>query len=1062
VSLLHQSQDAGRRTIVDLVHAMTTRNSTSRRRRNLAPWLSILLSLSFLVPLSVVQGVAITPAGAASPGLGAPFDCSAASIYGLDENRLIYGVQTSDIGPGATAPATVASTSQGAGPFAQLNGLAITAGGASAYVVDNATGDIWRYDAVAETWTSVGVSPTGVTVGAINPLNGDYYFGTGYPVSAGTSEALASYDPTTGVVTPAAVTAIFYYDPGNGDIAFDGSGDLYIVNNGILQVLTAAQVALGGMQVTTPISILTIAEATQIGGIAFNADGQLYLERPVNAGSASSPSITGTQMFEVNPDNGDQIGVTTTVPPSFNDLASCSYNPTLALQKNLPSRYAPTDQFALSINGPGVTTDNQATTSGTSSGLQAAVAGPLPVLDLSTYTLSETAVSGSLLNYVTTYSCVDTTGGDSPIATTPISSASFSVNLPLSADPTGQAAVCTFTNTPLPRLQLQKALAGPRSSTNDQFTTQITSGSPTGPVVNSTANSTTTGTGSTVTPGTGTTGVFTGVSGTPYYLSEMPVDGADLDNYASTITCVDANGLQPKLPNGAPFTGSYAISPVNGSNISCTLTNTTAHPAITVVKSASPTTFSTINATVDYSYTVTNTGNVTLSAVAINDAHAGLIGLGCPLASLDPTKQEVCTATYQTTQGDLDAGSVVNTASAQGFAPGATTPTVSSPSTATVTAIQSPAISVLKTSTAQDIQSIGQRVPYVFTVTNTGNVDLSDVSVADKQSDPSRGTSLSPIVCPTSSLSPASAESCTATYIVTAADLDHRSVSDSAVARGTATNGTAVVSPPSILSIPLSSISIVKSSATTGVTEVGQSVPYSFVVTNSGATDLTEVRVKDFSGTAAQGTQLVSPQCPSGSLKPGEIETCTSSYLVTSTDLSSSVVADTAVAVGLPPSGHTTTSDPSTVSIPVSSGHPITLLKTADTTVVTKVGQKIHYSFLVTNGSNTIMSGITVIDTQSTPALNASLSAISCPSATLAVGASETCTATYTTTATDLANGYVKDTAVVTATPLSGSGGQPLPPVTSPTSSVAVPVKLVTPPTATESPIVQTAVSVTG
>ena len=94
-------------------------------------------------------------------------------------------------------------------------------------------------------------------------------------------------------------------------------------------------------------------------------------------------------------------------------------------------------------------------------------------------------------------------------------------------------------------------------------------------------------------------------------------------------------------------------------------------------------------------------------------------------------------------------------------------------------------ISVVKSSSTQDIQSVGQVVPYEFVVTNTGTTTLSAISVNDTQSAPSLDTSLSSISCPSSTLAAGDHETCTADYTVTAADLANGSVADSATASGT-------------------------------------------------------------------------------------------------------------------------------------------------------------------------------------------------------------------------------------------------------------------------------------
>ena len=84
-----------------------------------------------------------------------------------------------------------------------------------------------------------------------------------------------------------------------------------------------------------------------------------------------------------------------------------------------------------------------------------------------------------------------------------------------------------------------------------------------------------------------------------------------------------------------------------------------------------------------------------------------------------------CTASYTITQVDLDFGSVKNIA--QAHANG----TDSNPDDETVTAIQSPAILVVKASTTELIAVAGEIVPYTFTVSNAGNQTLTGITVND-------------------------------------------------------------------------------------------------------------------------------------------------------------------------------------------------------------------------------------------------------------------------------------------------------------------------------------------
>ena len=64
---------------------------------------------------------------------------------------------------------------------------------------------------------------------------------------------------------------------------------------------------------------------------------------------------------------------------------------------------------------------------------------------------------------------------------------------------------------------------------------------------------------------------------------------------------------------------------------------------------------------------VTNTGNVTLTGVTVDDPKVGTVT--CPATTLAPAESTTCTATYTLTQADVDAGEVVNNATASGTPP---------------------------------------------------------------------------------------------------------------------------------------------------------------------------------------------------------------------------------------------------------------------------------------------------------------------------------------------------------------------------------------------------------
>jgi uncharacterized repeat protein (TIGR01451 family) len=446
-------------------------------------------------------------------------------------------------------------------------------------------------------------------------------------------------------------------------------------------------------------------------------------------------------------------------------------------------------------------------------------------------------------------------------------------------------------------------------------------------------------------------------------------------------------------------------------------------PGISLVKSASPSAFSKAGQAIAYSFLVTNTGNVTLSGVLVNDADLpGLSAISCPSATLAPDAHQTCTATYTTTQADMDRGGISNTATAQGTPPGSTTPVVSDPSTATAPAEASRGISLVKSASPATFSRPGQTITYRFLVTNAGNVTLSGVRVHDAVL-----PGLSAISCPSGTLAPGVSETCTATYSTTLANVDAGSVTNTATAQGTAPGSTTPLSSdPSSVTItapPGQGISLVKSASPSIFSKAGQVITFSFLVTNKANVTLSGVRVND---TDLPGLSAIN--CPQSSLAPAAREICTATYSTTRADVERGGISNTATAQGTAP-GSTTPfgSNPSTVTVRAVQAPAISLVKSASSLVYSYAGETIGYRFVVTDTGNVALSKVGITD--GLPGL----SAISCPRSSLAPGASETCTASYVITNADVSAGQVVNTATAHGTP-AGAGS----PVVSPRSSVGV------------------------
>ncbi|TWJ21544.1 putative repeat protein (TIGR01451 family)/choice-of-anchor A domain-containing protein [Micromonospora endolithica] len=511
------------------------------------------------------------------------------------------------------------------------------------------------------------------------------------------------------------------------------------------------------------------------------------------------------------------------------------------------------------------------------------------------------------------------------------------------------------------------------------------------------------------------------------------VTQADLDNGGVTNTAT---------ARGTPPTGAPVVSPPS----SLTIPDSDITASIRVTKSSTTTGITAVGQQVPYRFDVVNTGGLTLTGVAVTDvqtppsSNADLGPITCAQTTLAPGASTICTATYTVTQADLDNGGVTNTATARGTPPTGA-PVVSPPSSLTIPDSDITAsIDVVKTSTTIEITTVGQEVPYRFHVVNTGGLTLTGVAVTDVQTPPSSNADLGPITCAQTTLAPGARTTCTATYTVSQADLDNGAVSNTATARGTPPGGGApVVSPPSSLTIPdgpvTAAVAVVKSATTTGISAVGQQVPYEFLVVNTGGLTLTGVAVTDVQTPPSSNADLGPITCPQTTLAPGASTTCTATYTVSQADLDNGGVTDTATARGTPPRGEPVESAPSELTIP---NGPVTaaiaLVKSSTTTTVTTVGQEVPYRFHVVNTGALTLTGVAVTDVQTPPSSNADLGPITCAQTTLAPGVQTTCTATYTVTQADLDNGGVTDTATARGTPPGGGD-----PVVSEPSTLTIP-----------------------
>ena len=208
------------------------------------------------------------------------------------------------------------------------------------------------------------------------------------------------------------------------------------------------------------------------------------------------------------------------------------------------------------------------------------------------------------------------------------------------------------------------------------------------------------------------------------------------------------------------------------------------NPSINLVKSVTAPNgiATTIGDIVTYSFLITNTGDVPLTNVNIDDARIGVQDLVVP--NLAVGASETVTADYTITASDMIDQVVNNTAIAAGTSPNNIN--VTDTDSATLNLQEHPSINLVKSVTAPNgiATTIGDIVTYSFLITNTGDVPLTNVNIDDAR------IGVQDLVVP--NLAVDMNYTVYADYTITAQDLLEGKVENTALATGTSPTDTAV------------------------------------------------------------------------------------------------------------------------------------------------------------------------------------------------------------------------------------------------------------------------------
>ena len=453
-------------------------------------------------------------------------------------------------------------------------------------------------------------------------------------------------------------------------------------------------------------------------------------------------------------------------------------------------------------------------------------------------------------------------------------------------------------------------------------------------------------------------------------------------------------------------------------------------PAIAIVKSCDPPGPYAPGDTVTYTFDVTNTGSEDLTNVQVTDNLGSVVGGPIDLA-VGANDATSFTMDY-VIPADAAAGPLVNTASVTADGDVSGTPvTASDDHTVDVVLPTGPSITLDKSCDPPGPFNVGDTVNYTFTVTNNGLEDLTGVTIADN---------LGVVMGGPIDLAVGASDSTTFTmqYVITADDpsplVNIAMVSATGVDSGEGVMASSDHTVEIMTTTTQPSIALEKSCDPPGPFAVGDTVTYTFTVTNDGSEDLTNVVVLDDLGTVMGGPIDLA-------VGASDSTTFTMTYTILDGDPSplvntASVTADGSVS-GTPVSA----SDEHSVDL-ISNEPSIVLEKSCDPAGPFQVGDEVCYQFTVTNNGSEDLTGVMVSD---------DLGTVVGGPIDLAVGASDSTTFTmkYTITAEDatpLVNtASVAATGVDSGTPVSASDDHTVEILPAETACIAL-VKDCTPP----------------
>ena len=406
-----------------------------------------------------------------------------------------------------------------------------------------------------------------------------------------------------------------------------------------------------------------------------------------------------------------------------------------------------------------------------------------------------------------------------------------------------------------------------------------------------------------------------------------------------------------------------AVSSEASASVELTYTAT-----IDVVKTASPTEAK-VGETITYTYTVKNTGTVSLKGLKLSDDR--LKEIEVDKTDLAPGDTATGFATYIVSESDLP-GPLVNVVTAK--AKDAAGKDVSGQATATVTLTYSASMDVTKTASPAEAK-VGETVTYTYTVKNTGAVTLKDLALADDK--------LGEIKVNKKELAPGESATATATHLVVEGDLPGPLTNVVTVtatdSQGKPQTGTATAA------VPLSytaSLEVTKEPSAKSAA-IGESITYKYAIKNTGSVTVNGLSLLD--------DKLGDIKPEKDTLAPGESTSASVDHILAESDLPSPLT--NIVTASATDSQNKPVSSTATASVEVTYTSALELSKVASTKEA-RVGETVTYTYSIKNSGTVTISSLSLVDDL--------LGTISLKEVSVGPGETVTGTATYTIAVADV------------------------------------------------------------